>query len=110
MSQRRMTEVSRPPEYASTTFLTDLVTLLSTQQGQDDGLLRVQAILRLVEDQATRPVEHRVGDLLASVRGQEVHHDRLTTGAVEQPGGDLIALEGRQAPLAAALLTRADPC
>src|SRR5258705_1781531 len=108
MSQRRMTEVSRPPEYASTTFLTDLVTLLSTQQGQDDGLLRVQAILGLVEDQAARPVEHRVGDLLASVRGQAVHHDRLTAGEVEQPVVDLVALEGLQAPLAVALLAHAD--
>src|SRR5690606_34041718 len=37
------------------------------QQALQDRLLRVQAVLGLVEDDAARPVQHLVGDLLAAV-------------------------------------------
>src|SRR2546425_12421338 len=70
MSQRRMTEVSRPPEYASTTFLTSGIVQRASQQLEDHGLLRVQPVLRLVEDDRARPVQHGVGDLLPAMRGQ----------------------------------------
>src|SRR5256885_14403259 len=60
ISQRRITEVSRPPEYARTTFLTSLTSGIverASQQLEDHGLLRVQPVLGLVE----RSEERRVG-------------------------------------------------
>src|SRR5688500_19350437 len=62
MSQRRITDVSRPPEYARTTFLTaGLVSRIAegpTEEIQDDRFLNVQAILGLVEDDRLRTVHH----------------------------------------------------
>src|SRR5690242_4074166 len=73
MSQRRITLVSRPPEYARTTRLTSGIVRGASQQVQDDGLLGVQAVFRLVEHDRARTVEHGVGDLLTAVGGQAVH-------------------------------------
>src|ERR1041384_6002227 len=58
MSQRRITEVSRPPEYASTTFLTSGIVERASQQLEDHGLLGVQPVLRLIEHDRARPVQH----------------------------------------------------
>src|SRR5437667_5902185 len=55
MSQRRMTDVSRPPEYARTTRLgvdASGIVESDSQEVEDDRLLRVAAILRLVEHDA----------------------------------------------------------
>src|SRR2546428_13671858 len=76
---RRMTEVSSPPEYARTMRLGLDIVDRASQQRQDDRLLGVEPVLRLVERDRARAVEHRIGDLLAPVGGQAVHdqHRRL---------------------------------
>src|SRR5881409_2856780 len=88
-----MTEVSSPPEYARTMRLGLDIVDRASQQRQDDRLLGVETVLRLVEGDRVRAVEHRVGDLLAAMGGQAVHdqhrglreaHDRLV---------DLVAAE-----------------
>src|SRR2546429_9767646 len=63
MSQRRMTDVSRPPEYARTTRLGvdgSGIVESDSQEVEDDRLLRVETILRLVEHDAGLAVEHAV--------------------------------------------------
>src|SRR5262249_24485732 len=94
MSQRRMTEVSSPPEYASTTRLTSGIVRRASQQIQDHRLLRVQTILRLIEHDGARAIEHRVGDLLTPVCGQAVHDKRARLGEAEDRLVDLVAAEG----------------
>src|SRR5712691_12878234 len=118
MSQRRITEVSRPPEYASTTRLgagaaagADRSGVIDgrAEQVEDDGLLSVQAVLGLIEHDAGLAVEHGVGDLLAPVRGQAVHDQRPRPGEPHHRVVDLIALEGLQPLLALTLLPHARP-
>src|SRR5437870_4854933 len=112
MSQRRITEVSRPPEYARTTRLgvgASGIVESGSQQVEDDRLLRVEAILRLVEHDAGLAIEHTVRDLFAAVRGQAVHHQRPRVGEAEQRLVDLIAAERLQALLALSLLPHAGP-
>jgi hypothetical protein len=43
----------------------------------EDGFLGVDAVFRLVPDQALRAVDDLVGDLLAAVRRQAVQEDRV---------------------------------
>src|SRR5215471_13811883 len=136
ISHRRITEVSRPPEYASTTFFTVFVTRSSSlvgetagvgrrrtgagrsggpprsiaaEQADDDALLGVEPVLRLVEDQAPRPVEHGVGDLLAAMGGEAVHDEGRRRGQAEQPLVELIPLKRLEPLLAVGLLPHADP-
>src|SRR5437867_1962190 len=136
MSQRRITEVSSPPEYASTTFFTLLATRPApppvrvrakphselacnvsyppafarrfrgrnivpgggfgrraeppSEQFQDDALLGVQTVLRLVEDHAPGPVEDGIRDLLAAVSGEAVHDERARLGEAEERVVELI--------------------
>src|SRR5215470_11583728 len=73
MSQRRITEVSRPPEYASTTFFRSGIVERASQQLEDHGLLGVQPVLGLVEHDRARAVQHAVGDLLAAMGRQAMH-------------------------------------
>src|SRR5256884_4639173 len=88
-----MTEVSSPPEYASTTRLGLDIVDRASQQRQDDRLLRVKPILRLVERDRVRAVEHGVGDLLAPVGRQAVHHEHRGLGESDDRFVDLIAAE-----------------
>src|ERR671924_588813 len=85
MSQRRMTEVSSPPEYASTTRRTLRVVTVASEQVDDHRLLHVQPVLRLVE------------------------HDRADLGEAHDRVVDLIAAEGLQPLLALGLLPHAHP-
>ena len=90
-----MTEVSSPPEYESTNFLIDCDAISASwswgyelhdfrpQQPHHHGLLRVEAILGLVEHDRLRPIDDLVGDFLAAMRGQAVHHERVARGALE---------------------------
>src|SRR5919108_3274761 len=94
MSQRRMTEVSSPPEYARTTRLTSGIVGRASEQVEDHGFLSVQPILGLIERDGARPVEHLVGDLLAAVRGQAVHDERARLGEADQRLVELVAAEG----------------
>ena len=57
------------------------------------ALLRVQAVFGLVEHHRLRAVDHLVGDLLAAMRGQAVHEDRIILGQRHQLRIDLIGLE-----------------
>src|ERR1700733_6100915 len=93
-----MMEVSKPPEYASTTF-SDMSapygqTVLSTvQQQRQNGFLHVQTVLRLVEDDRALRVDHPVGDLLAAMRRQAVHDNRLRRRLSQQFIVDLVGRE-----------------
>src|SRR5688572_27077467 len=109
MSQRRMTEVSSPPEYARTTFFASGIVEGASQQLEDHGLLRVQPVLGLVEHDGARAVQHRVGDLLAAVRGQAVHDDRGGPGEAHQRVVELVAAERLPPLLALGLLPHAHP-
>ena len=107
-----MTEVSSPPEYASTTRFTLFAMTMSlldrgarsgaVEEMDDDALLSVQPILRLVEDHAPRPVQHRIRDLLAPVGGQAVHDERPGGREAQQRLVELVALEGLEPLLAVA--------
>src|SRR5438128_2575589 len=104
-----MTEVSSPPEYARTMRLGLDIVDRASQQRQDDRFLGVEPVLRLVERDRVRAVEHRVGNLLAPVGRQAVHdqhrglreaHDRLV---------DLVAAERLLTPHPLRLLSHARP-
>src|SRR5512146_2864775 len=125
MSQRRITEVSRPPEYASATFFTfcsmrrippvrrlsrptipplrrpvrrDLFLARASGRGalplaeqlEDDALLRVKTILRLIEDHAPRSVHGGIGDLFPTVSRQTVHDERPWRREAEESLVDLV--------------------
>src|SRR5204862_6421658 len=62
---------------------------LSEHQELEQRLLRVQAVLRLVPDDALRAVDHLRGDFLAAVRRQAVHEDRLLPRRAHHLGSDL---------------------
>src|ERR1035438_7748320 len=98
-----MMEVSRPPEYASTT-LSRIGTPrreavnAAFQQQNHDGFLNVQAILCLVEDHRTRRIDHRRRYFITTMRRQAVHEQRMFRGIREQLR---VHLEGQEylAPL-----------
>ena len=64
------------------------------QQLYEQGLLDVQPIFRLLEDEALRPVHDRRGDLLAAVRGETVHRDGIRSGCGHQRVVDAVGDEG----------------
>src|SRR5688572_24987456 len=109
MSQRKMTEVSRPPEYASTTRFGSGVIHGASEEVEDDGLLSVQTVLGLIEHDAGLAVEHAVRDLFAPVRRQAVHDERARLGKAHHGLVDLVPLERLEALLALALLSHARP-
>src|SRR5207247_2267516 len=76
-----MTEVSSPPEYASTTRLGLDIVDRASQQRQDDRLLRVKPILRLVERDRVR----RRGSRRCAVS--------TTRGSGSKPGGHATTIE-----------------
>src|SRR5262245_3141894 len=93
MSQRRMTEVSRPPEYARTTRLTSGIVGGASEQVEDHRLLGVQTVFRLIEHDRLGAIEHLVGDLLAAVRGQTVHDDGARLGEADDRVVELVTAE-----------------
>ena len=60
------------------------------QHLDEQGLLRVQAVLGLIEDHRDRRLDHFVADLLAAMRGEAVHEERAGLGerhhALRSPG------------------------
>ncbi len=60
----------------------------------------MQAVLGLVEDHRLRSVDHLGGHLLAAMRRQAVHEDRVGLGQRHQPLVDLVGLEEILAALA----------
>ena len=61
------------------------VTRPRLQAPGENALLRVQAVLGLVEDDGLRTVDHFVGDFLAAVGRQAMHEDRILGGGRHQP-------------------------
>src|SRR3954468_15411912 len=62
--------LKRRREAASQSNACDLLGLLPTEHEEfEQGLLRMQAVLRLVPDHALRAVDHLGGDFLTAVRG-----------------------------------------
>src|ERR1700683_1562569 len=116
-----MIEVSRPPEYARTTFfaidnssmsagcsrraqgpacrmlVVDRQGLGSAGEQEHQCFLRVHAIFGLVEDYGLRPVEHSVGNFGVAMRWQAVHKDRVCRSPRHQRLVDLVRLEDRGA-------------
>src|SRR3989441_2880776 len=78
------------------------------EPGQD-RLLRVEAILGLIEHDRLGPVDHLVGDLESSMGRQAVHHDRVLLRVVHEGGVDLVEAEHLLAFLLLLLLTHRDP-
>src|SRR5438132_1465608 len=63
------------------------------QEPEQQGLLRVETILRLVPHHRMGAVDDLVGDLLPAVGGQAVHDDRVGLGPVHSGLVQLEALE-----------------
>ena len=64
------------------------------QHLDEQRLLRVQAVLRLIEHHRDRRLDHFVADLLAAMRGQAVHEERAGLGQRHHRFVHLVALEG----------------
>src|ERR1700679_1844885 len=68
-----------------------------TEQHQKNCLLCMHAVLRLVEDDGLRPVEHLVRDLGIAMCGQAMHEDGMLRGTSHQRFVHLVGLEERRA-------------
>ena len=79
------------------------------EQLDQQCLLDVQPVLRLLPDQATRSVHHGRGDLLAAMGGQAVHREGVGPGRVEQGVVDPVARERVAALLGLGLLAHRRP-
>ena len=75
----------------------------------EKGLLGVEAIFGLVEDDRSGTVDDVVGDFLAAVRGQAVHEDGVVTGRIHEVGVHLIWAEGLEAGFELVFESHADP-
>ena len=58
--------------------------------GNEQGLLRVHAVLGLIENRALRAVDHAGRDFLAAMRGEAVHEDRVRRRVRQQFFGDAL--------------------
>ena len=79
-----MTEVSRPPEYANTTFLTgaspwDMGSAI-LQKPNKNGLLHMQPIFSLIEDHGVRAIQDSGRDFLPTMGRQAMHDDGIGFG------------------------------
>ena len=61
--------------------------------------LHPHAVLGLVEDDGLRAVDHRIGDLLTTVRREAMHHPRASRRACQESVVDLQASEILATPL-----------
>src|ERR1700722_5907061 len=91
----RKTSVAQGSGAATATFAAVGDALRSAKQSEEDGLLRVQALFGLVEDDRLRSVEHRVGDLGVAMRGQAVHENSMRLRVGHEGFVDLVGLEDR---------------
>src|SRR2546430_5582243 len=62
------------------------------EPGQD-RILRMQTVLRLIEDNGLGPVDHLVGDLESSMGRKAMHHDRILLRVIDEGGVDLVQAE-----------------
>src|SRR5690242_15079666 len=114
-----MMEVSRPPEYASTTFsgmnspwslqAGGKTVNAAAEQHQQNGFLYVQAILGLIENDRAGRIDHRTAHLFSAMRRQTMHEQSVGRGMVEQLLIHLIWAEDILALRSFALLAHAGP-
>src|SRR5215510_2907913 len=95
-----MMEVSRPPEYASTTFSRMVAPCrrgahAAAQKQQQDRLLDMHPVFRLVEDDRPWRINNPGGHFLAAMGGQAVHKNPTRRRTGEQL---LVDLVGRKNP------------
>src|SRR3546814_1842675 len=108
--------IQRPPRSTRTDTLFPYTTLfLSSGQSCPSGktpgenaLLRVQTVLGLVPHHRLRPVDDRGGHLVAAVRRQAVHEDRLRLGQRHNPVVNLVGAQ-QVVPTLAVVLPHGDP-
>ena len=79
------------------------------EEVDEQGLLRMQTVLCLVEDHGVRTFHDFVGDFLAPVRRKTVHNDGLGRRAVNQFFGKPKGWEYRRSPISLGLLSHAKP-
>src|SRR5579859_6118242 len=79
------------------------------QEGAQDGLLDVQAVLCLGQHPRLWSIDHLVGNLFAPMRGQWVQDYRVGMGQREQARIDAIAGEDGAALLRLSFLAHAGP-
>src|SRR5918996_1048638 len=75
-----------PPVPNTATRIVDR--LFPAEEPEQEGLLRVQAVLGLVPHHRVRPVDHLVRDLLATMCGETVHDDGVVHGQRQLIGVD----------------------
>src|SRR5581483_4270997 len=72
--------ISELPPIAMTASLRFAIILLLCHRQCHDGLLRVQAILCLIENHRIRTVHHRAGHFNIAIRGERMHVDGVIFG------------------------------
>src|SRR6185437_4412388 len=78
-----MMEVSRPPEYATTTFFANFLSLdcaLRAEQTVQNCFLHVQAVFRLIVNDRTRRIHYRIGHFKPSMCRQTMQEYRVRRG------------------------------
>src|SRR5258708_1082660 len=93
-----MMEVSRPPEYASTTFSAIGIPRIraahfAAKQYQQNGVCDGEPALGLVEDDGAVGIHDGVRDLQVAVRGQTVHKNSVRRSAGREGFVHLIGRE-----------------
>src|SRR5206468_5423102 len=81
----------------------------ASEEPRKDRLLRVQTVLRLIEDDRPRAVHHLVRDFQTAMRREAVHHDRVPLRVVEELRIDLERPEHFLALLFLFFLAHRDP-
>src|SRR5690606_19854256 len=87
---------------------TAIVSVLA-QEPDQEGLLRVQAVLGLVPYDALRTVDDLRVDLITTVGRQAVDEDRFWVGEAHRLGGDLVPAEVADASELLLFLAHRDP-
>src|SRR5581483_3545599 len=109
-----MIEVSRPPEYARTTFSSmsaphGEAAHAAAQKKKQNGFLHVHPVLRLVEHDGPRRIDDSIGDFQPAVGGKTMHEHCVRRGQRHQLLVDLIRRETPGALFFLLLLSHARP-
>src|ERR1043165_9507751 len=109
-----MIEVSRPPEYARTTFSGMCAPVgeaadPASQEDEKDRFLYVQPVLGLVENYRPRRIDDGVSDFIAAMRRETVHEHGMFGCAREKPLVHLERPKDRLTTLTLVLLPHAGP-
>src|SRR5450759_1508851 len=79
------------------------------QRLDQEVLLNVEPVLRLLQGEAARPIEDLAGDLLASVSRQAMHRYRSRTSQIQQSRVHLVAGERGETGVGLLLLAHRNP-